>query len=37
MFHLHYENELVHFEYGAPDADPGVQGSTRIPLLSALA
>ena len=31
MFHLHYENELVHFEYGAPDADLKVQGSTRIP------
>jgi Na+/H+ antiporter NhaA len=31
MFHLHYENELVHFEYGAPDADLMVQGSTRIP------
>jgi Na+/H+ antiporter NhaA len=31
MFHLHYENELVHFEYGAPDAGLKVQGSTRIP------
>src|SRR5215208_361513 len=34
--HLDYENELVHFKHGAPDADPEVQGSTRIPL-SALA
>src|SRR5829696_5577415 len=31
MFHLHYENELVHFEYGAPNAGLKVQGSTRIP------
>src|SRR5215216_2611845 len=30
-FHLDYENELVHFKHGAPDADPEVQGSTRIP------
>jgi hypothetical protein len=37
MEHPHYENELVHFEYGAPDADLKVRGSTRIPLLSALA
>src|SRR5215212_5996511 len=29
-FHLDYENELVHFKHGAPDADPEVQGSTRI-------
>jgi Na+/H+ antiporter NhaA len=30
-FHLDYENELVHFEYGAPDADPEVQDGTRVP------
>src|ERR671913_1277568 len=35
-FHLDYENELVHFKDGSPEADPGVQGSTRI-LPSALA
>src|SRR5215207_9870479 len=29
--HLNYETELVHFKHGAPDADPEVQGSTRIP------
>jgi len=30
-FHLDYENDLVHFKDGSPEADPGVQGSTRIP------
>src|SRR3712207_4171791 len=29
--HLNYETELVHFKHGAADADPEVQGSTRIP------
>src|SRR5215208_8183894 len=29
-FQLDYENELVHFKDGAPDADPEVQSSTRI-------
>src|ERR687890_2880423 len=29
--HLNYETELVHFTHGAPDADPEVQYSTRIP------
>src|SRR4029434_3686017 len=28
---LNYETELVHFKHGAADADPEVQGSTRIP------
>jgi hypothetical protein len=30
-FHLDYDNELVHLEYGAPDADPEVQDGTRVP------
>src|SRR5215216_5742920 len=29
--HLNHETELVHFKHGVPDADPEVEGSTRIP------